>query len=155
MTAGLRLAAAFISLAVPAMAAPASATALDDVAVTSIRTLRKNLCSDRACRVHLSYASTFDGWGFTTWSAGEGGGDMIMHQVRGTWRVLDYGHGQMDNVILVAHGVPPNVATALLAGSCPRRSRAPQSVRRNTTTVFARRVDAHGKHVDTATRCPR
>ncbi|MDB5028112.1 MAG: hypothetical protein JWO66_1801 [Candidatus Eremiobacteraeota bacterium] len=153
MAAWVRLAAACIALVVPAMPAPAAATTLDDVAVTSIKTLRKNLCS--ACRVHLFYASTFDGWGFTTWSAGESGGDMIMHQVRGTWRVIDYGHGHMDDVILVHYGVPPNVATALLSGSCPRRSRAPQSVRRNTTTVFARRVDAQGKHVDTAARCPR
>jgi hypothetical protein len=148
-----RLAAACIAVVVPAMPAPTSATALDDVAVTSIRTLRKNLCS--TCRVHLFYASTFGGWGFTTWSAGESGGDMIMHHVRGTWHVLDYGHGHMDDVILVHYGVPQNVAIALLSGSCSRGSRAPQSVSSKTTMVFSRRIDTHGKPLDTATRCPR
>jgi hypothetical protein len=135
--------------------ASASASVQDDVTEVTISALHKTQGMPRSV-VHVYYASVVGRWGFTSFTAGEGGGDTIMHQVNGAWKVLGQGHGQMDHVILVAFGVPPEIADALLQGTCPKARRAALGAGVTSTSVAVRRtaIVGHGRNHDTTIRCP-
>jgi hypothetical protein len=141
--------------AVAAVFAPATASVQDDVTETTISALHKTQGMPRSV-VHVYYAAVVGRWGFTSFTAGEGGGDTIMHQVNGSWKVLGQGHGEMDHAVLVGFGVPPEVADALLRGACPKASRVPLGAGVRLTSVAVRRsaIAGHARNHDTMIRCP-
>jgi hypothetical protein len=140
--------------AVAAVFAPATASVQDDVAETTISALHKTQGMPRSV-VHVYYAAVVGRWGFTSFTAGEGGGDTIMRHVNGSWKVLGQGHGEMNHVILVAFGVPPEIADALLQGRCPKARRALVGTGVRSTSVEMRRsaIVGHGANHDTTLRC--
>jgi hypothetical protein len=120
----------------------------DDVSEATIVALQHEQGIPRSA-VHVMYASVVGSWGFTTFQAGEGGGDTIMRRWNGAWHVLGQGHGQMNHVILASFGVPARIADALLNGTCP-----PSRLRGSAATythVWVRR----DKKQDAVIPCPR
>ena len=115
MKRGRRSSVVFTLIAVLALTAVPSvslcATVQDDVREATIAALRHDQGMPRSV-VHVMYASVVGSWGFTTFQAGEGGGDTIMQRRNGALHVLAQGHGWMNHVILVAFGVPPRIADA-------------------------------------------
>jgi hypothetical protein len=123
------------------------ATVQDDVSDATIAALQHDQGMPRSA-VHVIYASVVGSWGFTTFLAGEGGGDTIMRRRNGAWHVLEQGHGQMNHGILVSFGVPVQIADALLNGTCP-----PSALRGSATPythVWVRRE----KKRDAVIPCP-
>jgi hypothetical protein len=128
---------------------PASATVQDDVTSITKSALQATL---GLTNVQVNYVSVIGQWGFTSWTVGEGGGDTIMEQINGTWNVLAMGHGQMNATLLTQGvGVPQDIAVALMYGSCPPLKR---HVNRQPLSMSVRRIDKHGKRIDSIIRCP-
>ncbi|MBV9409603.1 MAG: hypothetical protein JO164_12320, partial [Candidatus Eremiobacteraeota bacterium] len=130
----------------------AEATVQDDVVNITISALQ---ASYGITGVQVNYVSVIGQWGFTSWTAGQGGGDTLMENINGTWNVLSQGHGQMNSVILVAFGVPQATANALLVGSCPRGLRKTLGASKppSGASVFVRRTDRSGRRTDSTVRC--
>jgi hypothetical protein len=136
-----------------AVFAPATASVQDDVTEITISALHKTQGMPRSV-VHVYYAAVVGRWGFTSFTAGEGGGDTIVHRVNGAWKVLGQGHGQMDHVILVAFGVPPEIADALLQGACPKSRRVALRSGVQYTSLAVRRTDLRRRSGDTTIPFP-
>jgi hypothetical protein len=128
----------------------ASAAVQDDVAAATRSALRR----DHVTSVRLDYLSVLGDWAYSTWEAGEGGGDSILRRSGSRWRVLDHGHGAMQKSLLVqGFGVPPEVAAALLSGSCPSTRGQRAAVTREWRTLLVQRFDRKGHHTDSTFRC--
>jgi hypothetical protein len=148
-----RLSALVVICAVAAAFSPASASVQDDVTGATTAALYEKLGIPKSL-VRVSYVSVVGRWAFTTWSAQESAGDSIIHKVDGKWDVLDQGHGEMNHVILVASGVPPAIADALLHGACPTQSGELPRSGVEYTTVAVRRSDRRRGYRDRTIPCP-
>jgi hypothetical protein len=150
---GRRLRIALLTAGLALMGGHAALAAVQDGAIDATIGALHDRLGVPASSVRVSYVSIVGQWSFTSWSAGEGGGDSIIRRVHGTWNVLGQGQGEMNQVVLVHFGVPPEIADALRHGSCPKLLRVRRGSDNAPRSVFVRRLDRHGRHVDTTIHC--
>jgi hypothetical protein len=138
--------------AIAAALSPVSAAVQDDVRTATVDVLQAKMATPRE-NIHVSYVSVAGRWGFVSWKVVHvAAGDTVMQQTDGVWHVFGQASPTLTLRTMVRFGVPPALATALLAGACPVPARS-EVAGYVVTSVAVRRFDGNGKRVDTTTPC--
>ncbi len=135
-----------------AVVSPATAAVQDDVRAATIDALQARIAAPRAT-IHVNYVVVAGRWGFTSWKVvGTEGGDTVLQQTDGVWHVYGEASNHLTLRQLARFGVPPALATALLAGVCPIPARS-EAAGYVVDSVAVRRFDGNGKQIDKKIVC--
>jgi hypothetical protein len=131
---------------------PVSAALQDDVRTATVDALQAKMASPRE-NIHVSYVSVAGRWGFVSWKVVHvAAGDTVLQQTDGVWHVFGQASPTLTLRTMVRFGVPPALATALLAGVCPVPARS-EVAGYVVDNVAVRRFDGNGKQIDKKILC--